>query len=121
MKSEYRIKDFVFLHIILLMSAITGIISKIASRQEFLSFKFILLYGCMIAVLGVYALCWQQIIKRLPLTIAYTNKAVTVLWGIIFGRIFFNESITIKQIIGAVIIVVGIILFVRADKEVKND
>lgn len=121
MKNKTKIKYFIFLHIILIISSITGIISKLASKQEFLSFKFIILYGSMIAILGVYAICWQQIIKRLPLTTAYTNKAVTVIWGIVFGRLFFDETITIKQVIGAVIIIVGIVLFVRADKEVSND
>ncbi len=121
MKNKTKIKYFIFLHIILIISSITGIISKLASKQEFLSFKFIILYGSMIAILGIYAICWQQIIKRLPLTTAYTNKAVTVIWGIVFGKLFFNESITIKQIIGAVIIITGIVLFIKADKEVSND
>lgn len=121
MKNNNKIRYFIFLHIIILISSITGIISKIASQQKFLSMKFIILYCLMIFVLGIYAICWQQIIKRLPLTIAYTNKAVTVIWGIVFGRIFFNESITLKQVIGAVIIIIGIVLFVKADKEVSDD
>ena len=121
MRNKNQIKYFIFLHIILIVSSITGIISKLASRQQFLSLKFIMLYGLMIVMLGIYAICWQQVIKRLPLTTAYTNKAVTVIWGIVFGKLFFNESITIKQIIGAVIIIAGIILFVREDKEVSND
>lgn len=121
MKSEHRIKYLIFLHIILFVESITGVISKFASQQKFMSLNFILLYGLMIMVLGIYAICWQQAIKRLPLTMAYTNKAVTVLWGIVFGRVFFNETITIKKIIGAVIIAVGIILFVKADKEVTNE
>lgn len=121
MKTNNQVKYLIFLHIMLLVSSITGIISKLASQQKFLSFKFIVLYCFMILVLGIYAIGWQQVIKRLPLTTAYTNKAVTVIWGIVFGKLFFDETITVKQIIGAVIIIIGIVLFVKADKEVSND
>lgn len=121
MKTNNQVKYLIFLHIMLLVSSITGIISKLASQQKFLSFKFIVLYCFMILILGIYAIGWQQVIKRLPLTIAYTNKAVTVIWGIVFGKLFFDETITVKQIIGAVIIIIGIVLFVKADKEVSND
>ena len=121
MKSNSKIKYFILLHIFIIISSSTGIVSKLASQQKFLSFKFIALYALMIFLLGVYAIGWQQVIKHLPLTTAYTNKAVNILWGIIFGAIFFEEVITLKQIIGAVIIVVGVVLFVRADKEVQND
>lgn len=121
MKTNNQVKYLIFLHIMLLVSSITGIISKLASQQKFLSFKFIVLYCFMILILGIYAIGWQQVIKRLPLTTAYTNKAVTVIWGIVFGKLFFDETITVKQIIGAVIIIIGIVLFVKADKEVSND
>ena len=121
MKSNSKIKYFILLHIFIIICSSTGIVSKLASQQKFLSFEFIALYALMIFLLGVYAIGWQQVIKHLPLTTAYTNKAVNILWGIIFGAIFFDETITLKQIIGAVIIVVGVVLFVRADKEVQND
>lgn len=115
------VKWFVILHIMIAFYSLGGLFSKMASTHEFLSLWFILLYGASLFTLVVYAFAWQQIIKRLPLTTAYTNKAVTVIWGIVFGRLFFDETITIKQVIGAVIIIVGIVLFVRADKEVSND
>ena len=39
----------------------------------------------MLAALVAYAFGWQQVIKHLPLTTAYANKAVTVVWGILLG------------------------------------
>ena len=82
-----------------------------------MSVGFILLYGGMLAALVVYAFGWQQVIKHLPLTTAYANKAITVVWGILLGFLLFGESITLRQFIGAAVIIVGIVLFVRADNE----
>ncbi len=49
------------------------------------------------------------------LVTAYANKAVTVLWGLIWGILIFGESITINKLVGVVIIVVGIVVVVRSD------
>lgn len=110
-------KWFLLLHVILGVYAGSSVCSKLAARQPFLSAAFILLYGLMLAALVVYAVGWQQVIKHLPLTTAYANKAVTVVWGILLGLAVFGEAVTLRQVIGAVIIICGIVLFVRADNE----
>ena len=66
-------------------------------------------------MLGIYAIVWQQIIKKLPLTVAYANKAITVVWGILWGILFFDESISFFKILGAMIIIAGIVLYVTSD------
>ena len=71
----------VALHVLLLFYSLSGIFSKNAAYQPVLSIPFFLLYGGMLAVLFIYAIGWQQIIKRLPLTVAFANKAVTVVLG----------------------------------------
>lgn len=110
-------KWFLLLHVILGVYAGSSVCSKLAARQPFLSAAFILLYGLMLAALVVYAVGWQQVIKHLPLTTAYANKAVTVVWGILLGLAVFGEAVTLRQVIGAAIIICGIVLFVRADNE----
>lgn len=40
-----------------------------------------------------------------------------MVWGILLGFLLFGESITLRQFIGAAVIIVGIVLFVRADNE----
>ena len=78
-------KWFLLLHLILGVYASSSVCSKLAAQQPFLSVGFILLYGGMLAALVVYAFGWQQVIKHLPLTTAYANKAITVVWGILLG------------------------------------
>ena len=113
-------KWFLLLHVILGVYAGSSVCSKLAARQPFLSAAFILLYGLMLAALVVYAVGWQQVIKYLPLTTAYANKAVTVVWGILLGLAVFGEAVTLRQVIGAAIIICGIVLFVRADNENRD-
>ncbi|MDD3428882.1 MAG: EamA family transporter [Oscillospiraceae bacterium] len=104
--------------------SLSTVCSKMAAQQEFLSLFFIVFYGLVIFFLGIYAICWQQVIKNMPLTTAYANKAVTVIWGLVWGSVIFKEQITLGKILGSIIIIIGIILFATADKnctEVTTD
>ncbi len=86
-----------------------------AAKQSFLSIPFCFYYGMVILLLGFYAIGWQQVIKRIPLTMAFANKAVTVVWGIIWGVLVFHEGLTPARILGAVIVITGVVLFAIAD------
>ncbi len=110
-------KTLLLLHLLLLVYSTSGIFSKLASSQRFLSFRFCLYYGCIILLLGVYAVGWQQIIKRLPLTTAFANKSVTVLWGLVWGMLVFHETLTAAKLIGVALVIGGVVLFAYADGE----
>ncbi len=99
------------------MYSFGGVFSKTAADKKFLSFPFCLFYGLSLLVLFIYAIGWQQFIKRLPLTAAYANKAVTVIWGCIWGIFIFGEQLTLRNIIGAVLVIAGVVLFSVADTE----
>ena len=107
---------FVQLHILLFLFSLGSVCSKIAGQAEFLSMKFIVFYGLVLVILFGYALVWQQILKKLPLVTAYANKAVTVIWGLLWGTIIFKEQITIWNILGAAIIIFGIYMVVSSDE-----
>ena len=110
-----HLKILLALHLLLMVYSMSGICSKLASRAPFLSFQFCLYYAAIIGLLGIYAIGRQQIIKCLPLTTAFSNKAVTVVWGIIWGAVFFQEPITVKKVVGAALIIAGVLLYARAD------
>ena len=112
--------DLIKLHIFLMLSSAFGMCSKLAAQEDFLSWKFILFYSVVLCNLGIYAIVWQQLIKRLPLTTAYANKAVGVVWGGIYGYLFFDEAITVQKVLGSIVIIVGIVLFVT-EKESQYD
>lgn len=115
-----KIKPYLILHLVLLFYSLGGILSKTASSKSFLSLDFILLYGGMLLILGVYAILWQQVIKKIPLNVAYANKAVTLIWGMIWGMIVFKEQITLSNLIGAAVVLAGVILMVSGGEK-KNE
>ncbi len=117
MNKKVGIRNYIFLHIILLVYSIGGIFSKIASTKEFLSWEFILFYGLLIVNLFIYAILWQQVLKRMPLTTAFLNKAVVVVWGILWGALFFKEKIEWNMIVGAGIIIIGILVVVSDNEK----
>lgn len=116
-----HIRTLLVLHIVLFFYSLTGILSKSAAAQTFASGPFIALYGGMLVVLFVYALAWQQIIKRMPLTVAYANRAIDVVWGLLWGFLFFHESVTPHMLVGAALVIVGIVLFSIDDARSLGD
>ena len=111
-----KARYLIILHIILALFSVSGIFSKRAAAEDMLSLNWMINYGVVLFVLFVYAIAWQQIIKKMPIVTAYANKAVMVIWGIIWGYVFFNEAITVPKIIGAVIIIAGVYLVVTGDE-----
>ena len=105
-----NIKRYVFLHACILLFTLTTILSKYASVYDFLSLEYIGIYALMVINLGVYAILWQQAIKPFKASVAYSNKSVTTIWTLIFSAILFDEGITIFNIIGAALIIFGIVL-----------
>ncbi|MDO4537703.1 MAG: transporter [Coriobacteriales bacterium] len=115
--SASRARVLLALHVLLLGYSLADVASKQAASYDFLSLGFIVCYGIVLAILFAYAIGWQQVIKRLPLTTAYANRGITVVWGILWGALLFHESITLGKVAGALMIVAGIALFSRADAE----
>ena len=104
------------LHLMLMVYSMSGIFSKLAAGQAFLSVRFCLYYGMILVLLGLYAIGWQQIIKRMPLTLAFANKAVTTIWGLVWGILFFGEQVSMGKLLGVVLVVAGVAVFSTADK-----
>lgn len=116
-----KFQTLIILHIMLMFYSLSGVCSKLAAQETFLSPRFCLLYGCIILLLGGYAVGWQQIIKRLPLTTAFANKAVSIIWGLVWGYFFFDEKITLGNIIGAMLVTAGVILYAYSDSGDKKE
>lgn len=116
-----KTKILILLHVVILIYSLSGICSKLAANEEVLSIPFCLYYGGVILLLGFYAIAWQQIIKHLPLSTAYANKAVTVIWAMLWGILFFRESITIGKLAGILLVIAGIVIFAKADDEIDSE
>ncbi len=95
--------------------SLSGVFNKMAALESFMSFNFILYFGISLAILGIYAIVWQMILKRVSLSTAYSNRPVSMIWGIIMGSMIFQEQITLPMIIGSAIIMVGVYTVVTSN------
>lgn len=107
-------KDFLLLHGTLLLYAVVSVLGKyagvnLAAQNTSLAFLFIALE---FLALGVYAILWQQTLKRMPLSFAYSNKGVCTLWTCLFGVLFFGETLTLGKAIGIAVVLIGVWLVV---------
>ena len=111
-KAEKRItwKNVLFLQLIVIVFTFSGVAAKFASGHPFFSSGFILFFGIQIAILGVYAILWQQIIKWFDLSVAYANRAMAILWSMLWAAVFFRENISVQNVIGVLIVLVGTIV-----------
>lgn len=86
----------------------SSVANKLASQYPFLSWRFILFYGCGLFILFLYALLWQAVLKHFDLTVAYAAKPITTLLSMVWGVLLFQERISWNMMLGAVIIFAGI-------------
>lgn len=115
-KKEW-IGPLILLHAIMLVYSVSAVFSKLASEQSPLSIKFIVYYGAVLFIMFIYAILWQQVLKKMPLTTAYANKAVVIIWGIVWGKLFYGEQITVRKIVASIIIIIGVGLVVTSEDE----
>ena len=109
-KQILKIRDLILLQLIVMIYTLSGVAAKFASTGDFLSVRFIFFYAVEIGLLGVYAILWQQMIKKFDLSIAYANRSIALLWSMVWATVIFGESITIKNIIGVLIVILGTVI-----------
>lgn len=102
-----------------LLYAIVLILNRMASTYVPLSLGYILLLSISVIVLAIYALSWQQIIKKMPISDAYMFKGTSIVFVLLLSAWLFEEIITWQNIVGSIIIILGIALFAKAEKEVE--
>lgn len=94
-----------------------SICSKLASGYPVLSWGFILRYGASIFLLMVYAVLWQQVLKRFALSVAYAAKPASTILTMAAGIVLFQEQIKWNMLLGAVLILLGIHLAVKEHED----
>ena len=125
-KAEGGRKKLTLLSVIAIQSAVivytgSGVCSKIASGHKgsitlfgheihALTWTGYLWLFLEVCCLGLYAVLWQQIIKRFDLSIAYCNRAFAVCWSFLWGILFFGERARPLNIVGIAVVLLGIIL-----------
>lgn len=107
---------YVLLHAIILVYSFAAVCSKLAAESQIGAPAFFGWFAVALILLVIYAIIWQQLLKSLRLASAYVNKGATVIWGMLWGVLFFAERISLGMVIGAIIVLAGIILVVTVDE-----
>ena len=105
-----RIKNILMLQGIIIIYTLSGIMSKKASANSAEPVRFVFFVGMDLLFLGIYALLWQQMIKRFELSVAYANRSMAILWSMVWAVVFFHDNITIKNVIGVVLVMIGTLI-----------
>lgn len=96
-----------------LLYACVTLFTKYASQQEMGSVAYCFGLAGAIGVMGAYAICWQQILKRVELSTAYMFKGTNLIFIMLFAFALFGEPISIMNLIGAAVVIAGITLFAK--------
>ena len=113
MKKKLTWKDICILQGIVMIFSLTSVTAKFASGQAAFTRGFFLFYGLEVVLLGVYALLWQQALKRIDISIEYANKAMVLLWGLLWSVMIFHDSVTPKKIAGVLFVIAGVCVLNR--------
>lgn len=102
------------MHLSVLLFSFTSVFTKLASAEfnkngiygwKLYLFLFLMLLNCFI-----YALVWQKIISRFELSVAYANKSVYLIWTQVWAILIFQETLTVQNIIGLIIVFAGVLV-----------
>lgn len=119
-KKKIGIVDILQLQGAVIVYSLSTVAANFASKNEFLSLGYIFFFGCEFVILAIYALIWQQMIKKFQLSIACANKAVTLLWSMLWNFLIFSTGITPFKVVGVLLVVVGVVIM-NTDKEATEE
>ena len=107
-----KTKRLLILHLNILLFSFTGIFSKLCAnsigRSGVLSINTLLFAGLILINCGIYAIFWQQNLKHFDVNIAYAHRSVYNIWSLLWSVLIFSERITVGNVLGTVLIIVGI-------------
>ena len=122
MKKKIGLVDILQLQGAVIVYSLSTVAGKLASEHPFLSFKYILFFGLEFVILAIYALIWQQMIKKFQISVASANKAITLLWSMLWNFLLFSTGITPWKVVGVVLVIAGVMIMnMGADEDNKAD
>ncbi len=105
--------QYISLILVYLFYASLSLLIKFTGLQEPMSLYWFAGTVGLIAGLGIYAMAWQQILKRVDLGTAYMFKGTSLIFIMILLAACYGEPVTVTKILGTAIIVVGITLYAK--------
>ena len=96
--------------------SLSGIFSKLASDQEFLSVPYILCFSGILLAFVIYAVMWQQVLRRIPLSVAMAHKSIVLVLGLCWACLLFGEPLSVNLLVGTAVVGAGITMMDTGDE-----
>ena len=109
-------RNYFYMHCLFFLYSLVAVIGKSAANLPVFSTKFVILCFIALILLIIYAFFWQKILKKFSLVVALSNKGIVVFWIFLWSIIFFKETIKLNNILGTLIIMIGIVLVTKDDQ-----
>jgi len=103
-------KQRLILFVAFIVYSFTGVFSKMASMHEFLSVKYIAFFGCVLLMLGLYAILWQKVLSFTPLHKAFLCKSICIVITLAISYFVFAETLTLNNLLGVGCIISGLVV-----------
>ena len=107
-----KFKYFVIIFSIGIYSLAT-VCAKFASAYPFLSKQFLFIYALEILCLALYAIIWQQLLKIFTLSAAYSFRATSLIWVLMWSVLLFGDSLNVQKMIAVFLALTGMFLVNR--------
>lgn len=117
MQKKLSMIHLIAMQIVVIIYSVSTVMAKLAAKEKLISPKGILFYAGYIGCLGLYAIFWQQIIKKVDLSIAYANRCMNLLWSSVWAIILFKEKLSVSNICGLILVLVGTFLVNSVEPE----
>lgn len=87
-----------------------GFFTKLASSYDFCSFPYLCCLLGVLFVLGLYAILWQLVLKKVSLNRAYLFRSLGLPYGLAIAYFAFHEEVSWQNILGGVIVLCGLLI-----------
>lgn len=108
-----KIVQYIVLVLVYLFYACISVIMKYTGLQQPLTIEWCVGFVLLVVTLGVYAIAWQQILKRIELGVAYMFKGLSLFFIMLLLALCYGEPITPMKLLSTGIIVMGIVVYAK--------
>lgn len=109
-KSSISYKNILLIAVVVAIYSLSGLFTKLASSYDFLTTGYSLCLSGVICILGLYAILWQLVLKRIPLNQAYPFRSLSVVFGLAIAYFAFQETVTRQNLLGCAIVLLGLLI-----------
>ncbi len=117
--ARVRASGYLILFFGFVLYSLVAVVARYSASYPLFSVGSVISYGVVLAMLVVYAVFWQISLRRFSLSFAYMCRGSLVVLAMLWSGLLFSEMLTGRKIIGACLVIIGILLFAWKREEAQ--